>query len=72
MFPVRVLGHDGQVIARLSLDRPARVVYVPAPPKVRMAVEEPDLTALEPLTLEAEYERTDGGGTRIYRLRIDI
>jgi len=75
MIRARILGHDGQtLIKEMTIDRNYLELQVALPQKLDMTKwdEDPSPIADAPRIGLAYYERTDGGGTRIYRLKVNL
>lgn len=74
MIRARILGHDGQTFMNLTIDRNYPKLQVALPQRVELyrRDEDPSPIADAPKIGLAYYERTDGGGTRIYRLKVNL
>lgn len=74
MIRARILGHDGQTLENMKIDRPYDVLRIALPQKVEFYKwdDDPSPIADAPEDAIAYYERTDGGGTRIYRLKVNL
>lgn len=74
-YPARILGHEGQVIIQnLAIDKPLNVIRITLSQKIKSSLEDLDPMGFpyQDVLVYAYYERTDGGGTRIYRLKVNL
>jgi len=74
-YKCRVLGHEGQVlIQNITTTQPLRELVVPLPQKLTAFkdIDWDNPIEVAPKRALAHYERTDGGGTRIYRLKVNL
>lgn len=72
----RILGHDGQVLVQ-DMVITGELPYIKYALRTKADMlkwdeKDPSPIADAPRIALAYYERTDGGGTRIYRLKVNL
>lgn len=75
MIRARILGHDGQTLVKeMVIEEPLPYLRVALPNRAELYQKDQEIALTGNVFREAlaYYERTDGGGTRIYRLKVNL